>query len=87
MAVLIQAPSFFILPPTLNPPSPVHLKRNIREHEEKSVQMFIFYSFQVPVFCGVIWILTNSFVCRKRAKVDEWIWIFKIKKKKSCITV
>lgn len=27
--------------------------------------MFKFYSFQVPVFCGVIWILSNSFMGRK----------------------
>lgn len=38
-------------------------------------------------FCGVIWILTNSFVCRKRVKVDEWIWIFKIKKKKKVVSL
>lgn len=27
-------------------------------------------------FCGVIWILTNSFMCRKRVQVDEQIWTF-----------
>lgn len=40
--------------------------------EHDAVQMFIFYSFQVPVFCGVIWIFSNSFTCRKRnTQTDE----------------
>lgn len=33
--------------------------------------MFIFYSFQVPVFCGVIWILTNSFMCKESVREGE----------------
>lgn len=94
MAVLIKAPSIF-LPDAFRPsyrqpwtlPHRRILKRNIQSWAwRKTVQMFIFYSFQVPVFCGVIWILTNSFMCSKRVQVDEWIWMLKAKWK-SCVTL
>lgn len=80
MAVLVKKIILsFFLPlyhafrtPTLNPPLLVHLEKKRSWAWRKAVQMFIFYSFQVPVYflCGVIWILTNLLACRKRVQVD-----------------
>lgn len=94
VAVLIKKKNSFILLPGAFRPSRtlLHrciLKRNIQSWAcRKTVQMFIFYSFQVPVFCGVIWILTNSL------KWNSWGWRSRrtsgsgsVRRIKSCITL
>lgn len=93
VAVLIKKKSFILLPGAFRPSwTLLHrciLKRNIQSWAcRKTVQMFIFYSFQVPVFCGVIWILTNSL------KWNSWGWRSRrtsgsgsVRRIKSCITL
>lgn len=81
--VLIRVISFFFPMlsdrKTLNPPSPVHLKEKYSVVSmKKTVQMFIFYSFKVPVF--FVESFGYSFMCKKRAKEDECIWKTKYKK-------
>lgn len=60
----------------MNPLSPTHLKEKYSVVSMKLYRCLYSILSKCQFFCGVIWILTNSFMCRKRVQVDEQIWTF-----------